>query len=129
MKLFVPEEETIQLGRAIKDSEKLLVSEIAWVETTSALARMHKGNRISSDDLDNKISALSRFWVGLYKVNVSWALLVEAADLALKYRLKAYDSIQLAAVSRAAASSDLSLLCWNEEILRAAKDEGIVCFA
>jgi predicted nucleic acid-binding protein len=97
---------------------------IAHVETTAALARMHKGERLTSAQLQRRLDDLEKLWRGLYVHAVSEALLVQAAESARSHSLRAYDAVHLAGALSFAAGEALEFACWDKELRDAAREHG-----
>ncbi len=127
VKLFVEEDNSRHTHDTVKSYANIVVCEVTWVESISAFSRMQLINRLSSDTVAGSIRSFKEFWPGLEHVKMNWDLIDEAADIAEKHRLRAYDSIQLAAASWIShAGSDVRFFSWDKTLNLAAKAEGLL---
>ena len=109
------------------------VARIAFVEVISAITRREKGNHISTNDADNARLTFEQDYLNEFlKVEISEALINEAANLVKKYALRGYDAIQLAAALEteneriALGLSSLTLLSADTDLNAAAVSEGLM---
>lgn len=81
-----------------KSGNIILLARITRVEVAAALARRHKGKSITSKDLQTALAAFQHDLTNSYfTVEITSALLSSAMTLAVKYALRGYDAVQLAA--------------------------------
>jgi predicted nucleic acid-binding protein len=123
VKLLVDEPGTEEAQRAYNEADGVRSTAIAHVEATAALARMHKGGRLTPAQLRRGLGDLEDLWRGLYVHAVSEQLLVQAAESA-SHALRAYDAVHLAGALSFAAGEKLEFACWDKELRRAAHDRG-----
>ena len=97
---------------------------IALVEATAALARMHKGGRLTPAQLRRGFKDLELLWRSLYVHATTEALLAQAAESARAHSLRAYDAVHLAGALSFAAGEEVEFACWDKELRRAAQGHG-----
>ena len=102
----------------------VLCVSIGFVETTSALARMRKGNRISAAQLRGKRGELERLWRSVDVHTTTDALIEIAARSAEEDALRAYDAVHLAAATSFAQGDEIEFACWDRELREAAARRG-----
>lgn len=124
MKLLVDEPGTEEAQAAYSDADDIRTTAIAHVEATAALARMHKGGRLTPSQLRRSLDGLESLWRGLYVHAVSEALLAQAAASARSHSLRAYDAVHLAGALSFAAGEELEFACWDKELRDAAHKHG-----
>jgi predicted nucleic acid-binding protein len=97
---------------------------VGYVEATSALARMRKGERVTSGQLREKREILEQLWRSA-SVHVTSDVLIDSATrVAREDALRAYDAIHLAAALSFAQVERLNFACWDRELREAAKRRG-----
>jgi uncharacterized protein len=97
---------------------------IAYVEASSALARMHKGKRLSAAQLRAALEALDALWETFYVHAVTDKVIQAAAQAALDHALRAYDALHLAAALVFAEGEKIVFACWDRELSEAADKHG-----
>jgi predicted nucleic acid-binding protein len=98
---------------------------IAHVEAVSALARMHKGRRISAAQLRSRLAELERLWQAIYVHAMSDALLAQAAESSVAHALRAYDAVHLAGALSFREGEEIAFACWDRELREAAAAHGL----
>lgn len=132
VKFYVPEEGA-DLVRALDGP--LVCSALAQVEVVAALWRKQRMNEVSAEDAsvlaaaftaDLKAGALAGR--DTVCVNVTTEILDEAARMAARHGLRAYDAVQLATavVVRPHLGSPVIFACFDENLAAAAHAEGLV---
>lgn len=133
VKFYVNEAGTIWV-RSFTDSEDNLihVASLAKVETISALTRRLRRLEIKQAEFDDACDELEQDFASQYRVvALTEEIIEEAAHLAKKHALRAYDAVQLAAAldtSRVIAqieSTQLILVSADLELNAAATAEGL----
>lgn len=96
VKLFVEEVHSERIRRAVSESRLITTHAIAYVEACAAFARAahYRGEDALFPALRRNLDAQWEAWEIL---NVTETLVRHAADLAGRHRLRAYDSVHLAA--------------------------------
>jgi uncharacterized protein len=124
VKLLVAEPGTEEAQAAYNEAADVRTTAITHVEATAALARMHKGGRLTAPQLRRSVDDLENLWRGLYVHTVSDALLAQAAASARSHALRAYNAVHLAGALSFAAGEDLEFACWDKELRDAAYRHG-----
>jgi predicted nucleic acid-binding protein len=110
---------------AYSDADGIRSTAIAHVEATAALARMRKGRRLTSAQLDRALVDLENVWRGIFSHAVNDALLMSAAESARRHALRAYDAVHLGGALAFAAGEELEFACWDKELREAARKHGL----
>jgi predicted nucleic acid-binding protein len=121
---LVDEPGTEQAQQAYNEAEGMRSTAIAHVEATAALARMHKGGRLTPAQLRKGFKDLELLWRSLYVHATSEALLTQAAESARAHSLCAYDAVHLAGALSFAAGEEVEFACWDKELRLAAHEHG-----
>ncbi len=124
IKLLVPETGSDEAHAAYAEASSILCASVGYVEATSVLARMRKGERITSGQLREKQEILEQLWRSAGVHATSDALVDSAARLAREDALRAYDAVHLAAALSFAQAEPLEFACWDRELRAAAKRRG-----
>lgn len=111
-----------RVGQAIG----LATSAITYVEAHSAFARRWHVGDLLPTDYRNAVREFSEGWERYLRLEVGEAVLAEAARLAKKHVLRAYDAVHLssAVLLRSRLGGDLTLASWDDELDAAAVREG-----
>ena len=133
VKFYVNETGTVWV-RSFTDFEDnvIHVASLAKVETVSALTRRLRRRDIAQTEFDDACDDLEQDFVSQYRVvALTEEIIEEAANLAKKHGLRAYDAVQLAAaldtsrVISQIASTQLTLVSADLELNAAAIAEGL----
>lgn len=114
-------------------NNRIYVARVTSVEVISAITRRARGGSISSTDASKAIARFHRLFKSkLRKIEITHLLIEQAAMLAEKHALRAYDAIQLAAALEiqqqriAAKNSLLTLISADDALNAAALAEGLI---
>jgi predicted nucleic acid-binding protein len=127
VKLYVQEEGSDRMLEHAGASEIIAVCRIAWVETMSALARR---SREWPQDVPGIMLARQRViddWPSYLALDVTQTLVELAGDYADAFALRAYDSVQLAAVRtlHQELPREVRFACHDSRLVKAARLLGI----
>jgi predicted nucleic acid-binding protein len=120
VKLLVEEAGSEVAQVAYAEASGVRTTSIAYVEATSALARMRKGDRITTAQLRAKLSELERLWQALYVHAVDDTVIELATQNARDHALRAYDAVHLAGALAFAEGEEIAFACWDRELREAA---------
>ena len=125
LKDYLEEEGAAVVREAIARASRLATSVITYVEARSALARRRHAGDLSAAEYRHVVRRLDDAWERLLRLDVSDGLLGEAARLAEKHVLRAYDAIHLgsAVLLRSQLGTDITLASWDDELDAAAARE------
>ncbi|MDP9474710.1 MAG: type II toxin-antitoxin system VapC family toxin [Actinomycetota bacterium] len=104
LKLYVEEEHSDVVGRAVSEADVVVVSEIADLEARAALARLYHEGRMSAEDLDRALGRLEGDLDAVGSVLYDADLARAAGELAREHGdppLRAYDALHLASALEA----------------------------
>jgi hypothetical protein len=117
--VFVAEPGAEEVAGLWSAAEGVCCASIGYVEVCAALARRLSARRASSGK-----HRLDEYWAAVQSVAVGDRLIVSAAELARRHRLRALDAVHLAA-ALSTKLENLSLVSWDRELRRAAQAEGL----
>jgi uncharacterized protein len=106
----------------------IIVAEITRVEVAAALAARHRATGgITQAERDQLFKLLAQHVAAEYRaIPITVAVADRAMQLTQQYRLRGYDAVQLAAgLSAAAALPALTFVAADEDLLTAARAEGL----
>jgi uncharacterized protein len=109
---------------AYREADGIRTTAIAHVEASAALARMHKGGRLSRTQLNRALDDLENIWRGIFSHAVNDALLAKAAEGARTHSLRAYDAVHLGGALSFATDEHLDFACWDKELREATQKHG-----
>jgi len=127
VKLYVHEDGSDAVAAQAAACEALAVCRIAWVEFMSALARRGREQAGDAAALDCARERLAADWPHYLCLELTQPLAELAGDHADAFALRAYDSVQLAAVHtlHRAAPGEIRFACADARLLKAARVLGI----
>lgn len=97
---------------------------IAYVEATSAVTRMRKGNRLSPAKQRAALDELDAIWPTLDVHEVTDRLIQVAAKATRDHALRGYDAVHLAGALAFAEGEEIAFACWDHELSEAADRHG-----
>ena len=131
MKLFIIEQHSAWMQRESRASQRLMVSLLTWTEMLAALALKKRTAQIDAPQMDRALQELEAEWPRYHQISVDAELAAHAGQLALRFGLRAYDSIQLASAHRAhqQIGASLMFLCFDKQLNAAASHLGMQVLA
>lgn len=127
VKLYAQELHSDWTRRQVEIAARCLVSEITWAEMCAALAMKGRTKPVSLDAVAAAVARLRAEWGIFTGLTVDVLLIGHAGELALRFGLRADDSIQLASAHKAAviAGAALRFCCFDKQLMAAAQALGI----
>ena len=127
MKAYAKEQHSDKVRGLIKEATTCFVSLITWAEMCSAFSLKKRTQQITTVEVAAGLERLNNEWNGFGKIAVDPPLIKEAGELALRFGLRAYDSVQLASAQRTHRQLGLNLLfcCFDRQLNVAAEGLGI----
>lgn len=130
IKLYLSEEGSDQVAEQAATAESVVVCRIAWVEAMSALARRAREQPQDAAVIGEARKRLQDDWPEYLKLEVTQELVELAGDYADTFALRAYDSVQLAALRTlqrevAAESGGVAFACFDGRLAKAARVLGV----
>lgn len=131
MKLFVTEEHSDSVQKLASKSTRLVVSQLTWPEMCAGLGLKQRTQQVDAQIAANALKQLLVEWPRYLKLAVDEDLMIEAGELALRFGLRAYDSVQLASVQQVnrQLGSNLAFYCFDKQLNAAAQALGIQVMA
>jgi predicted nucleic acid-binding protein len=124
VKLYVDEPGSDDVRELVRRASVVATSCIAYTEARAALARRRRERILSAPESAAAKRALEADWPAFLAIDVTPTLCREAGDLAERYRLRAYDSVHLAAFAELARSAGAQMTrfsSFDELLNRAAR--------
>lgn len=131
VKLHVDEEGSVLVREAVVQAELASTSTIAYVEARAAFARRRHTGGLLSQDYRRIVRDLDSDWGNYLRIEVTEPLIREAAELAERHRLRAYDAIHLASAAdlRDRLADQVIFASWDADLEAAARREGLALLA
>ncbi|MDP9362133.1 MAG: type II toxin-antitoxin system VapC family toxin [Acidobacteriota bacterium] len=127
VKLYVDEEGSALVRSGVGGAEIVATSEIAYLETRSALARRRREKVFSPASYRQLVEEFEADWDRYLTVSTTMSLLRGAAALAERYPLRAYDALHLASARLLRGNTELDAVTfatWDGALEHAASREG-----
>jgi predicted nucleic acid-binding protein len=127
VKLYVAEPGSDAVRTLVDASTVVATSSMAYAETRAALARRRRELALRPAAFASAKRAFEAEWPKYFTVAVTSALCRQAGEFAERYRLRAYDSVHLAAfadVAREAGVRDTRFSSFDDALNRAALSLG-----
>ena len=124
VKLYVAEPGSDAVRKLVAAATVVATSSVAYTETRAALARRHRERALVLTAFASAKKAFEADWPKYLTVDVTSSLCREAGEFAARYRLRAYDSVHLAAfaeVAREAGVRDTRFSSFDDALSRAAR--------
>ena len=125
VKLYLEEDESRFVRDGVARAGLIVTSMIAYVEARAAFARRRYVGDLSPADYRRVVTGFDADWERWMRLQVTEALIHDAARLAEAHRLRAYDSIHLASAKtlRERVGEDVFFASWDRDLERAASRE------
>lgn len=126
VKVYVAETASDRVRELVVAADGLLTVRISYAEVRAAFARARRERLLSAADLHALTRAFDEDWARYSIVEVSDAVVRQAASLSERHALRGYDAVQLAAALAAGQEIDtIRFVCFDERLARAARREGL----
>lgn len=127
VKLYLQEDGSDLMAQAVRDADQVAVCRLAWVELMSALARRARERSAGLTTITEARLAFALTWPQFLIVDVTQELMELAGDYAEAFALRAYDSVQLAAVHliHRELPGEVRFACFDGRLTKAAGVLGI----
>ena len=127
VKLYVDESDSDLVRKLVDSATVVATSCLAYPETRAALARRRRERTLRQVKFTAAKRAFESDWPNYFAVEATANVCRHAGHLAEQYRLRAYDSVHLAAyaeVARRAGISETRFSSFDEVLNRAARSFG-----
>lgn len=128
VKLYKPELHSIETRRLVEAAKDCVTTALAEVEVRGALARAHRGAGLAAAEAERLKQLFVADFARMTVVEPIADLLHQAADLAERHYLRAYDAVHLASALRVASETGerVQFLAFDDALNAAAVQEGLV---
>ncbi len=128
VKLYVQEDGSELVMAQTEASEAVAVCRIAWVEIMSAFARRAREVPVDAPALGRARRRFAADWPHCLTLELTQAVAELAGEYAEAFALRAYDSVQLAALMTLyrETTGNLRFACFDNRLTKAARVLGIV---
>ncbi len=126
-KLYISEPGSAEVAAAAQAAMGVAVCRLAWVEMMATLARRAREQPAAAGALASARQSFMNDWNDLLIVEVTQSVLNLAGDYAEAFALRAYDSVQLAALQtlRQQSGEELRFACFDARLVKAAVVLGV----
>jgi predicted nucleic acid-binding protein len=126
LKLFLNEPDAEVALNVWNQAEQVTTSGISYLEVRAGLARAARENpaKLSRTGYEDAKRQFDQLWAQVISLTITERLIHQASDVAERYSLRAYDSLQFAAVLDV-ADDDVVLATTDRELERAARAAAI----
>jgi predicted nucleic acid-binding protein len=124
VKLYVAEPGSDAVRKLVDAATVVATSSVAYTETRAALARRRRERALVPAAFTSAKKAFEAEWSKYFTIDVTLTLCREAGEFAERYRLRAYDSVHLAAfaeIAREAGVRDTRFSSFDDALNRAAR--------
>ena len=127
VKLYVHEDGTDVMVTEAAASDLIAVCRIAWVETMSAMARRSRDQPRDAAAIAEARGRVAADWKHYLTLDLTQELVELAGEYADAFALRAYDSVQLAAVQTVHRElpGEVRFACFDSRLVKAARVLGI----
>lgn len=128
VKLYADEAHSDTVREAVGQAEFRGCHIVGYAEACAAIARRARENRVADSELAAKIGELTRDWNDLDVIEATWPLIHKAGQLAVRFGLRGYDSVHLAAAeavgNRVEGTGDFRFAVFDAALATAARQMG-----
>lgn len=124
IKLYVPEAGSDVVRALVADAAIVSTSVVTYAEMRAALARLHRERALTAASFASTKRDFEEQWPTLLALDTTNAVSRAAGGLAERYRLRGFDSVQLASyaeVARHAGPRDTVFSSFDDRLNRAAR--------
>ena len=124
VKLYVTEAGSEVVRQLVGDANVVATSVVAYAETRAALARLRREGVLTASKVTSAKRELEEEWPTYLTLEATDSLCRAAGELAEKYNLRGFDSIQLASfaeVARRAGTDDTRFSSFDGRLNQAAR--------
>jgi predicted nucleic acid-binding protein len=126
LKLYIEETGSALVHAHVVPGARVATSLVAHVESRAGLARRRRAGDLTSTEYRRAVEQFTDDWELFIRIDVTEPLVREAAGLAERHRLRAYDALHLASALSFAARTDGSMFgSWDDDLDAAAAREGL----
>jgi predicted nucleic acid-binding protein len=127
VKRYVEEAGSGEVRALVREAEAVATAAISRTEVVAALARARRARRIGAQEAGDALKAFEADWADVIRVQITEALLAQAASLAWSYSLRGYDAVHLAAglFWRERVGRPTVLATYDWELWEAARRSGL----
>lgn len=122
MKLFVDEQHSDRMRNTSLASTRLMVSQLTWTEMCAGMSLKQRTGQVEARLAAKALQELHAEWPRYYRLGIDEDLAATAGELALRFGLRAYDSVQLASAQRAhqQLGTAMTFCCFDKQLNHAA---------
>lgn len=106
VKLYVTEDGSAEVRKLVDEADMVATSVVAFPEARSALARLHREELLTGEELDAARDAFLRDWDSFLKIRVLKRVYEHAGELTEEHGLRGFDAIHLASFLELEAQTD-----------------------
>ncbi|MEN9374830.1 MAG: hypothetical protein RIR79_2382 [Pseudomonadota bacterium] len=123
MKLYAQELHSDWMREQVNQASYCIVSQMALVEICAALSLKEKTGLIHTVAVKTVLARLRTEWSMFQQFGIDQSLIQNASELALRFGLRAYDSVQLASAQKAHwhLGNTMFFCCFDKPLNRAAQ--------
>ena len=127
VKLYVDEEGSPFVRRAVDRAGLIATSAIAYVEARSAFVKRRHEGELSAGEYRRVVRDLDADWARYLVVEITESLIRDGARLAETHRLRAYDAVHMASAAalHGRLAESVVFASWDVGLDKAAKTEGL----
>ncbi len=122
MKAYAKEQASEQVRKLLQQASNCFVSLITWAEMYAAFGLKQRTQQITGAEVAAGLERLNKEWASFGLIAVDSPLMIEAGELALRFGLRACDSVQLASAQRVhrQLGNNLTFCCFDKQLNAAA---------
>lgn len=126
VKRYLKEPGSAEVRALFRGRRRIAIARIASAELAAAVARQHREAGVTEATRDAISSRLDRHFMQMTVVEVRKAMLARVPDLVVRWPLRGYDAVQLAAALTLQATG-VSTTFWSSDgrLVAAARGEGL----
>lgn len=130
VKLYIEEAGSDLVRRGVEDAEVVVTCRIAYAEAAAAFATAVRMGRIPEVVSQGAMMDMASDWASFSVVDIVQQVVEMAANLSVRYALRGYDAVHLAAALRYSrgAQTPTAFCCWDVRLNEAAEACGLTVY-
>jgi predicted nucleic acid-binding protein len=127
IKLYFKEKHSELVSEAFRAADRVASHVLTYVEVHATFGRIKQDRKIDDVLYEKTKEDFKHNWQNYFHIQSTQELLEHAADLAENFRLRAYDSVHLAAAHKLSMKSSLpvTFACFDKTLNKAAQILGL----
>lgn len=119
-KLFLEEEHSALVERAVDEADGLVCSAIGYLEVMGLISRAYNRGRMTLEQRDTFVAEFGLWWNGVTQLPLNTRFLTKGGGYAIQHGLRGIDGLHLYAAEQAKKTGPTRFACFDERLTEVA---------